>query len=157
VKTVMTILALMILFVSAAAVARENIEAPKSCQLCRMDRTMFAHSRMLVMYADGVTVGVCSIHCAVEEMMANREKPVKKLLVADFKTKELAEADTVTWIVGGKKKGVMTALPKWAFTREEDAREFLNENGGKIMPVGQVINMASEEVIEMAAVVELPE
>lgn len=156
-KTVMTVMALMILFVSAAAVAGGNIEAPASCQLCRMDRTMFAHTRMLVIYADGVKVGVCSIHCAVEEMMSKKRKQVNKLLVADFKTKELKEADAVTWIVGGKKKGVMTALPKWAFARKEDAREFQNENGGKIMPLSQVIKLASEEVRDMEAVVKLPE
>ena len=147
-KTVLLILTLMML--SAPAIAMENIEAPKNCQMCRMDRTMFAQSRMVVVYADGSSVGVCSIHCAVEEMMANREKQVKTLLIADFRTKKLADAREATWIVGGKKKGVMTALPKWAFVREEDAAEFLKENGGTVMALGQVINTAGEEVMEMA-------
>jgi hypothetical protein len=33
-----------------------------------MDRVAFAHGRMLIEYADGTSVGTCSIHCTVVEM-----------------------------------------------------------------------------------------
>jgi hypothetical protein len=150
-RTVMTGLAMLILSLTTIAYSLENIETPKSCQRCRMDRTIFAQSRLLVHFADGVTVGVCSLNCAVEEMMANGEKQVKSLQVADFNTSKLADARLVTWVVGGKKKGVMTALPKWAFIREEDAHEFLKDNGGEVISYEQVITVTRDEVMKITA------
>lgn len=150
-KIVTTIMAVMILCASVAAAAMEIIEAPKSCQICRMDRTMFAQSRMLVIYTDGVTVGVCSIHCAAEELMNHGKKQVKELLVADYSTKKLIDAKSAVWVVGGKKKGVMTSLAKWAFAREKEALRFVTKNGGAVKSFEQVINSATREVMDQAA------
>jgi len=149
-KKLMTILAMMILFAAGAAIAVDTVEPPKSCQICGMDRTMFAHSRMVVAYADGSTVGVCSIHCAAEDIMVNKTNTVKTLQVADFRTKILTRAQSATWVMGGKKKGVMTALPKWAFASNKDAREYLKENGGKLATFDQAMKSARKEVVEMA-------
>jgi nitrous oxide reductase accessory protein NosL len=151
-KSLLPLVMLLVLISGAVAGTRGVIEAPNSCQLCRMDRTKFAQSRMLVVYADGQTVGVCSIHCAVAEMIQNKHRQIRTLQVADFTSKELADVRSAIWIVGGKMPGVMTALPKWAFTREEEARAFLREYGGKITPLGQVINLAGDEIMEMANV-----
>ena len=67
---------------------------------------------MLIVYADGTTVGECSLNCAVVEMKENGGKKVTALLVADYATKELVDARGATWVVGGKKSGVMTSQPK---------------------------------------------
>jgi nitrous oxide reductase accessory protein NosL len=129
-----------------AAGAADGVEGPKSCKQCGMDRTVFARSRMLIVYADGTTVGVCSLHCAVAETRQNRDKQVKSLMVADYTTKELIDAKTAPWVVGGKKEGVMTSLPKWAFAREEDAQKFVKENGGELAIFDKVMKLAEEEV-----------
>jgi nitrous oxide reductase accessory protein NosL len=44
----------------------------------------------------------------------------------------------------------MTALPKWAFAREQDANKFVKESGGKLTPFDQVMASAQKEVSEMA-------
>ena len=72
-------------------------------------------------------------------------------MVADYATKELLDAKTATWVVGGKKRGVMTALAKWAFAREEDARRFVEENGGMVSSFGQAMESATLEVMDQAA------
>ncbi len=133
-----------------AAGAADGVEGPKSCKQCGMDRTVFDRSRMLIVYADGTSVGVCSLHCAAAEMKQNRDKQVKSLMVADYTTKELIDARTATWVVGGKKEGVMTSLPKWAFAREEDAQKFVKENGGEVTPFDKVMKAAEAEVSEDA-------
>jgi nitrous oxide reductase accessory protein NosL len=129
-----------------SAAAADGIEGPKSCKQCGMDRTVFDRSRMLIVYADGTTVGVCSLHCAASEMRQNKGKQVKSLMVADYTTKELIDARTAIWVVGGKKEGVMTSVPKWAFARRESAQKFVKENGGEITPFDKVMKSAEEEV-----------
>jgi nitrous oxide reductase accessory protein NosL len=126
--------------------AADGIEGPKTCKQCGMDRTVFARSRILIIYADGTTAGLCSLHCAATEMRQNRDKQVKSLMVADYTTKELIDAKTAIWVVGGKKEGVMTSLPKWAFAREQDAQKFMKENGGAASPFDKVMKSAEAEV-----------
>lgn len=144
--------ALLCLFVAATfAGARDVVESPRSCKACGMDRTVFAHSRMLILYADGTSVGVCSLHCAAEERQLNQEKQIRALMVADYGTKELLDAGRATWVVGGKQPGVMTAQAKWAFARAEDARSFMAENGGRVNSLEQALNAATLEVMAQAA------
>ncbi|HWR59667.1 MAG TPA: nitrous oxide reductase accessory protein NosL [Thermodesulfovibrionales bacterium] len=130
----------------SAAGATDTVESPKVCKQCGMDRTSFARSRMLIIYADGTTSGVCSIHCAAVEMKQNKDRQVKALMVADYGTKELIDAKAATWVVGGKKQGVMTSTPKWAFARELDAKEFVRENGGQMTYFDNVMKGAGEEI-----------
>jgi nitrous oxide reductase accessory protein NosL len=111
-----------------------------------MDRTVFDQSRMLIVYADGTTVGLCSIHCAAADMKQNKDKQVRSLMVADYTTKDLTDARTATWVMGGGKQGVMTSVAKWAFAKEEAARKFVQENGGKVVPFDQAMKAAEEEI-----------
>lgn len=152
-KNFITFLILLLLLTSSFADAMDLdlVESPKTCEKCGMDRTVFAHSRMLIRYADGTTVGVCSLHCAAEELQRNRGKQVRSLMVADYSTKELLDAKSATWVVGGKKNGVMTALAKWAFARAEDARRFREKNGGRVNSFAQALNTATMEVLAQAA------
>ncbi|KAB0670427.1 NosL family protein [Oryzomonas sagensis] len=150
-KHYIVFLMLILLSTFVLAGVPDTVEGPKACKRCGMDRTAFARSRMLVMYADGTTVGVCSLHCAVEEMQRNRGKQVRSLMVADYTTKKLVDVTTAIWVVGGKKQGVMTALPTWAFARMEGARSFIGENGGTTSSFDGVLNSALREVQAQAA------
>jgi len=49
----------ILLLVSFATVclAADKVEAPDDCKHCGMDRTKFAHSRMVVTYSDGNSTG----------------------------------------------------------------------------------------------------
>lgn len=131
-----------------AVAANLTVEAPKACQQCGMDRTTFAHSRMLIEYADHSVVGLCSIHCVAEELAQHPEKPVKSLKVADYKTKVLIDAGKAIWVIGGSKKGVMTFVPKWAFLQKEDAQAFVEENGGEVTTFEAVMKAAKAELTE---------
>jgi len=150
-KNIVLFLIMSLLLAASSAGALDAVEAPTSCKQCNMNRTAYAHSRMLIVYADGSTVGVCSLHCAAAELQQNRDKPVRSLMVADYSTKELLDARKAYWIVGGKKKGVMTALAKWAFAREGDARRFVEEQGGIVNSFEQAMKSATMEVMDQAA------
>ena len=150
-KNIMPIVILILLLTSAFAAAMDTVEGPKTCSQCGMDRTAFARSRMLVVYADGTRTGVCSLHCAAAELQLTGDKQVRSLLVADYSTMELIDAKKATWVVGGKKRGVMTALAKWAFAREGDARRFVEEQGGIVTTFEQAMKSATMEVMDQAA------
>ena len=145
----MTILArTMIFFILLTGIpsfAAENIEPPRECKQCGMSRVAFANSRMLVVYADGTSVGICSLNCAVIEMKANKTKKVKFLKVADYGTGKLIDARAAIWVIGGNKQGVMTEIPKWAFAKREDAQKFVKASGGRITDFDEALNLALRE------------
>jgi copper chaperone NosL len=138
-------LSLCFVLISASALALEQSEAPKSCELCGMDRTFFAHSRMLIVYADGSKNGTCSLHCAATALKTSQGKKVKSLQVGDFDTKKLTDAKKATWVIGGKKSGVMTNVAKWAFVKRSDAEKFVKEQGGKIATFDEALALAQTE------------
>jgi nitrous oxide reductase accessory protein NosL len=139
------ILILFLMLTCVTAYAADTVEGPQTCQICGMDRTAFARSRMLIIYNDGATVGLCSLQCATEEMNKNKGRQIKSLLVADYNTTTLIDARTATWVIGGKKAGVMTAVAKWAFANKDDAMAFVKENGGRVATFDEALKAASEE------------
>lgn len=148
-KYIILFLMLLLLLTATFSGATDSVEAPKSCTQCGMDRSMFAQSRMLVVYADGTAVGVCSLHCAAAELHY-KDKQVSSLMVADYATKKLIDARSAVWVVGGRKSGVMTARAKWAFGSAEEARRFVVENGGTVSTFDQAMSAATIEVLEQA-------
>jgi nitrous oxide reductase accessory protein NosL len=137
------ILIICLLLSCAAASAADKVESPKECQLCGMDRAAYARSRLVITYADGTATGVCSLHCALEELKRNKDRKIRALRVANYSTKELIDAKTATWVVGGKEPGGMNAPAKWAFGREEDARAFVRENGGTVTTYDRLVSLVA--------------
>ncbi|HCE68602.1 MAG: hypothetical protein A2X82_01165 [Geobacteraceae bacterium GWC2_55_20] len=133
----------------AAVAASESMHADvkkhNACVHCGMDREKFSHSRMLVTYADGSSVGVCSIHCTAIELKANKGKPVKSLEVADLDSKKLIDAEKAFWVIGGDKKGVMTKTPKWAFARKSAAEAFIKKSGGRLATYKEALALAEKD------------
>ncbi|MCX7010236.1 MAG: nitrous oxide reductase accessory protein NosL [Kiritimatiellaeota bacterium] len=131
------------LLISAPALAA--IEAPSRCAQCGMERAAYAHSRMLITYTDGTSEGTCSLMCAMAEKTQHEDKQIKSLTVADYGTRTLIPAETATWVVGGRKIGVMSPVARWAFANEEDARAFVAKYGGRVTAYDQVLTTSGEE------------
>lgn len=117
-----------------------------SCKYCGMDRTKFAHSRMLVEYQDGEQVGTCSLHCMTIELMESLGRESKTLQVADYNTHELINLDDAVWVIGGDKKGVMSMRAKWAFTTAEAADKFITEHGGTRVSADQALKASYDDM-----------
>lgn len=115
-----------------------KVEEPATCTICGMDRRVFAHSRTLVTFDDGSTVGTCSISCAREAVDKNAGKKVKLIQVADYGARQLMDAKTSVWVVGGSKRGVMTSTAKWAFAERSGAQNFVKEFGGTVTEFDEV-------------------
>ncbi|MCX7613219.1 MAG: nitrous oxide reductase accessory protein NosL [Caldimicrobium sp.] len=126
----------------------DDIVKHPTCKYCQMDRKAFNFSRMLVVYDDGHEEGVCSLHCAALDMAINIDKAPVKILVADYNTKKLIDAERAYWVIGGSIKGVMTKRAKWAFEKKEDALAFIQRNGGKLGNFEEAIKAAYEDMYE---------
>jgi len=141
------VLAALILSLSAGfCLAQDDVAKQASCKYCGMDRKTFAHSRMLVTYEDGSSMGTCSLHCTAVELALNIDKTPKSIEVGDFKTKKLIDAEKAFWVIGGSKPGVMTKRAKWAFESKADADAFIKENGGKPASFDEAIKASYEDM-----------
>lgn len=134
------------IFMAGLVFAQDDIKKHVSCRYCGMDREKFAHSRIYIEYDDGTTEGICSLHCAAIELATNIDKTPKTIWVGDYSTKHLIVAEKAFWVIGGKKKGVMTKRAKWAFEKKEDAAEFMRENGGKPVAFEEAMEAAYEDM-----------
>lgn len=131
---------------STAWSGNDDIATIPNCPICGMDRHQFAHSRMLIHYADDSLFGACSLHCAALELAYHPGKIPSRIEVADMNTHQLVDVETATWVIGGKKMGVMTANAKWAFASAEDARQFMEKEGGTLADFETAISAAYAEM-----------
>ncbi len=136
----------MAVSLSAAAAAADDLQVHPSCKYCGMDRAKFAHSRVLLTYDDGTTVGTCSIHCAAVDLAIHIDKTPTSIQVGDYQTRALIDAEKANWVVGGNKMGVMTKRAKWAFAAMEDAQRYVKENGGEIAGYEQIVKASYEDM-----------
>ena len=137
-----------ILLSSHLVFGQEDIQKHSSCKYCGMDRQKFAHSRMLIEYDDGATVGTCSIHCAAVDLALNIDKTPKAMWVGDFNTKNLIDGEKAIWVIGGSEMGVMTKRAKWAFQKQEDAEKFKMANGGALATFDQAMKASYEDMYQ---------
>ena len=141
---------LLCLSLGTVCLAADKVEAPDACKQCGMDRTKFGYSRMVVTYTDGSSTGTCSLNCVVTDLSKNKGKTVKSYQVADYNTRKLIDAKSAAWVIGGSKKGVMTAVAKWAFADKKDADAFIKANGGKPASFDEALKAAEKELADKA-------
>jgi nitrous oxide reductase accessory protein NosL len=128
------------------ALAQDDVKEIPECPYCGMDRSKFAHSRMLIEYEDGTVEGMCSIHCAAIDLAINFDQTPKKISVGDYSTKKLIHAEKAFWVIGGSKTGVMTKRAKWAFEKKQDADKYVKENGGKVSTFDEAMKATYEDM-----------
>jgi copper chaperone NosL len=145
-KKLLCLILICLTLCATFVIAADTVESPASCKYCGMDRTKFAHSRMTVEYDDGSATGTCSIHCLAVELANNIDKGPKAIKVGDYGSKQLIDAETATWVLGGDKQGVMTGRAKWAFANKADAEAFIRESKGSLSTFDDAIKAAYEDM-----------
>lgn len=147
-KKFILLLLTCITLASAGLLHATWVEPPGDCKYCGMDRNKFAHSRMVITYADGSSTGTCSINCTVVDKLANRDKTVTSYQVADYNSRKLIDAGSAVWVIGGKKSGVMTRVAKWAFSDKKAASAFITAHGGKLATFDEAFKATERELAE---------
>jgi copper chaperone NosL len=124
--------ALLLICTLFMTIALSAVENPQNCVNCGMNRETYAYSRVLIVFDDTLKAGTCSIACAHKVAADNASKKITSLKVADFTSLKLIDAQTAVWVVGGKKPGVMSSTPTWAFSDKGGAKKFIAAFGGKL-------------------------
>ncbi|MBD1400520.1 nitrous oxide reductase accessory protein NosL [Pelobacter sp. M08fum] len=138
-----------LLFVATLVIgSQSDIVNHSSCPHCGMDRDKFSFSRMLLVYDDGSEIGTCSIRCAAVDMVNNLDKAPVTMMVGDYKTDELIDAESAFWVIGGKRPGVMSRRAKWAFAQRADAAAFIAENNGELATFEQALQATYSDLYE---------
>ncbi len=140
------VLIAFLLSVAGIVFAQEDVKQLPSCQYCGMDRTKYAHTRMLVTYDDGTKVGTCSIHCLAIDLSAHIDKTPVVIEVGDYISKKLINAEQAYWVIGGSKPGVMTKQAEWAFANKVYAEKFIREHGGTLTNFDGAMKAAYESM-----------
>ncbi|MEW6116334.1 MAG: nitrous oxide reductase accessory protein NosL [Nitrospirota bacterium] len=138
----------VLLLLATLVFAQEDVKKARSCTYCGMDREKFSHSRMLIDYDDGASVGTCSIHCAAIDLSLHIDKTPKMIGVGDYGSKKLIDAEKAFWVLGGNKPGVMTKRAKWAFEQKGAAEQFVKENGGTVVTFDEAMKAAYEDMYQ---------
>ena len=147
-KKTLTLLFTLLFLASSLLVAAEfeDQHQQPSCLYCGMDRIKFGHSRILIEYEKNPSVAVCSLHCAAIELALGVEKTPTNILVGDFNSRQLIDAEEAFWVIGGKKPGVMTLRGKWAFSDNNAAESFVSSNGGIITDFDHAMRASYEDM-----------
>jgi nitrous oxide reductase accessory protein NosL len=112
------------------------------CPNCGMTLAMFYKTNHAAT-VDGKVKQYCSIHCLAEDIMQG--KAPQDIKVVDVTTLKFIPADTATYIVGSNKKGTMSPISKYAFAIQDDAGEFMVQNGGEMMGFTEALTRAKED------------
>lgn len=146
-KKVFSVALIFIFFLAGTLIAaqQDQLDHP-SCSYCGMHRVKFAHSRMLIEYEDGGSVGTCSIHCTAIEFANAIDRMPTAIKVGDINSKQLIDAESAVWVLGGNRQGVMTKRAKWAFADKSSAEAFIAEHGGERVDFEQAMSAAYEDM-----------
>ncbi|MFC1813496.1 nitrous oxide reductase accessory protein NosL [Thermodesulfobacteriota bacterium] len=140
------LLSFFVLIPNPGAMAQDDVARHPNCPYCGMDRAKFAHSRFYIEYDDATAVGFCSLHCAAMDMAVKIDKTPKALMVGDYNSKKLIDAEKAYWVIGGDKMGVMTVRAKWAFKSKADADAFIKTHGGKPATFDDAVRATFEDM-----------
>lgn len=146
-KTILLFFSLLLVATLVIGSQNDIVNHP-SCPYCGMDRGKFSFSRMLLIYDDGSEVGTCSVRCAAVDMVNNLDKAPVQMLVGDYFTDELIDAETAIWVIGGDRPGVMSRRAKWAFADQSGAEDFLAENNGDLANLEEALQAAYTDLYE---------
>jgi nitrous oxide reductase accessory protein NosL len=102
-----------------------------TCTTCGMSLSRFYKVNHAAKH-DVQTKQFCSIHCLAKEKSIEHTS-LEDILVVDFKTLKFIDTKSAYYVLGSKKRGVMTKTSKFAFASKEDAEAFMKENAGKIV------------------------
>ena len=129
------------------AIILQKGEHKDSCSVCGMKLPMFYKTNHVATTNSGEVHQYCSIHCLVDEKDIKKTS-LKDIKVVDTKTLKFIDAKSAFYVVGSKKKGTMSMVSKYAFSNNNDAKEFQNKYGGRVVDFKTAQRIAMRDFIK---------
>lgn len=103
----------------------------EACASCGMSLAKFYKANHAATHNEE-TKQFCSMHCVADEM-GIKKIPLKDIQVVDLKSLKFIDAKKAFYVMGSKKRGIMSKRSKFAFASQEDALIFTQKYDGKIV------------------------
>jgi nitrous oxide reductase accessory protein NosL len=123
-----------------AALAGER----KECILCGMYLDEYASTVHVIILKDGTRTETCSLACAAKIYVKEKAR-IKTILVADFLSDDLIDAEQAVYLEGSDIDGVMSYTSRIAFRTRAAAILFRKKHGGKIVNFKTALQHQLEE------------
>jgi copper chaperone NosL len=130
----------LIIFHQGPAGAGERRE----CSLCGMYLDQYKSTVHAIIFNDGTQLETCSLACAAK-IYAKDKAHIKKILVADFLTADLINAEHAVYLEGSDIPGVMSYTSRIAFRNKASAVNFQKKHGGKIVTFKEALQHQLDE------------
>ena len=124
------------------AILVQSTKDKRYCTRCGMDLVKFyktSHSANV----NSKSYQYCSIHCLEEHL--GDGVTLKNPKVVDIASLKFISVKDAYYVVGSKKRGTMSRVSKYAFSKLEDAKKFRTKNGGEIMRFNDALKKAKED------------
>ncbi len=117
------------------------------CPVCGMSIKNFYKTSHTSTLENGTPRQYCSIRCLAKD---KEEYGIdeNKIKVIDAKHEKLIDAKKAFYVIGSKVKGTMSMTSKLAFEKELDAKEFIEQYGGKIASFAEAFKEAQNSLKE---------
>lgn len=114
------------------------------CNVCGMHLTKFYKTNHVTEFKNGHKEQYCSIHCQakVDEEFSDK---IKSVQVVDTNSLKLIDAKTAFYVVGSSKNGTMSAVSKYAFASQDEAKAFQTQFGGEIKNFEETLKIAKDD------------
>jgi copper chaperone NosL len=111
----------------------------KECTICGMWIDQNEHTHHEAVLTNGEIEYFCSFACAAKYIRMNGDR-TRTVMVADFLTKKLIDAEHAYYVEGSDVPGVMSYISLIAFETRERAAAFQAEHGGEIVTFAQALS-----------------
>jgi len=102
------------------------------CPVCGMNLKKFYKTNHAVVLKSGEKLQFCSMHCLIDDYDKIKNS-IKNILVIDVESDKFIDAKKAFYLVGSKVEPTMSSISEIAFSKEESAKNFAKEFGGKVM------------------------
>jgi nitrous oxide reductase accessory protein NosL len=126
----------------------QNNKEKMYCPMCGMTLPMFYKTNHAATH-EGHTKQYCSIHCLVADKEM-KKSDLKDIKVVDTNSLKFIDALTATYVVGSSKKGTMSMVSKYAFATKDEAKDFAEKNGGKVLSFDEAYKIAQKDFSQKA-------
>ena len=125
------------------AILLQSGKDKSSCIVCGMKLPMFFKTNHAAKL-HGKDRQYCSIHCLAEDKNI-KKRDLDDIRVVDVTTLKFIDAKSAFYVVGSSKKGTMSMVSKYAFSKKEDALKFSQQFGGKVVDFNTALKMAMRD------------
>jgi nitrous oxide reductase accessory protein NosL len=139
-RTASFVLLFCVIAVQSIAHAGERRE----CAVCGMYLDQYQSTVHVIVFKDGTRQETCSIACAAK-IYAKEHSRVKTILVADFPSHAMIDAEHAVYLEGSDVPGVMSYTSRIAFRTRGEAERFREKHGGIIVTFKHALRHQLEE------------